>query len=134
MEIQKRIVDFVTASNWCLFIVATLFGFINTPFRFALGIMLGGLLVTVNFHLLKRTLKNAFKNPVKVVQDGRMLLASVLVKYYIRFIISGVIIFLLISKDIVNPLGLLTGLSVVVASLFMATILELTRLFIKEAV
>ena len=134
MEIPKRIIDFVTASNWFLFVVATLFSFINTPFRFALGFMLGALIVTVNFHLLKRTLKKAFQPPARVIQDGRTLLTGVLVKYYIRFIISGIVIFLLISKDIVNPLGLLAGLSVVVASMFTATILELTKLIFREAV
>lgn len=133
MEIPKRIIDFVTASNWFLFIVATLFAFINTPFRFALGFMLGALIVTVNFHLLKRTLKKTFQ-PARVIQDGRMILTGVLVKYYIRFIVSGIVIFLLISKDIVNPLGLLAGLSVVVASMFTATIFELTKLIFREAV
>jgi hypothetical protein len=49
-------------------------------------------------------------------------------------VISGGIIFLLISKHIVHPLGLLAGLSVVVASMFLATVLELMRLFFKEAV
>lgn len=133
MEIPKRIIDFVTASNWFLFVVATLFSLINTPFRFALGFMLGALIVTVNFHLLKRTLKHSFQ-PARVIHDGRMILTGVLVKYYIRFIVSGIVIFLLISKDIVNPLGLLAGLSVVVASMFTATILELTKLIFREAV
>ena len=43
-------------------------------------------------------------------------------------------LFLLISKNIVDPLGLIAGLSVVVVSFFAATALELTRLIIKEAV
>lgn len=133
MERPKRIIDFVTASNWFLFVVATLFCFINTPFRFAWGFMLGALIVTVNFHFLKKTLKNSFQ-PARVIHDGRMILTGVLVKYYIRFIVSGIVIFLLISKDIVNPLGLLAGLSVVVASMFTATILEITKLIFREAV
>ncbi|MFO7753552.1 MAG: ATP synthase subunit I [Desulfobacteraceae bacterium] len=133
MEIPKRIIDFVTASNWFLFVVVTLFSFINTPFRFACGFMLGAFIVTVNFHFLKTTLKKTF-NPSRVIYDGRMILTGVLVKYYIRFIVSGLVIFLLISKDIVNPLGLLAGLSVVVASMFSATIIELTKLIFREAV
>lgn len=55
-------------------------------------------------------------------------------KYYVRFIASGVIIFFLISKHVVNPLGLFIGLSVVVASIIMATLFELKHLMVKEAV
>jgi hypothetical protein len=57
-----------------------------------------------------------------------------LVKYYIRFIISGVIIFFLIREQVVNPIGLFVGLSVVVGSICLATMVELKNLIFKEAV
>ncbi len=134
MEIQERIVTFVSRSNWFLFIVASLLCFINTPFKFAMGILCGGFIVTLNFHLLKRTLIKALA-PVKVLQEGQSILRSVLIKYYIRFAVSGVIIYFLISRKFVDPLGLLAGLSVVVASIMVAIMLELTRLITtKEAV
>lgn len=127
-------VGFVTKSNWYLFVIATLLGFINTPFRFALGILCGGLLVTLNFHLLRHTLYKAF-DPSKIgFSEGRSILNGVLIKYYIRFAISGIVIFTLINKSIVEPMGLVIGLSVVVASIMAATALELTRLIFKEAV
>ncbi len=95
---------------------------------FARGIILGGLIVTVNFHLLYRTLKKAFT-------PGRLLSPNIiLAKYYIRFIVSGLIIFILISRHIVNPIGLFIGLSVVVVSIMLATLLEIKNLFLKEAV
>ena len=99
----------------------------SCPVPFALGILCGGLLVTVNFHLLYRTLKKAFRPP-HLPSVG-----SILAKYYIRFIVSGLIIFLLISQNVVNPFGLFIGLSVVVASLMMATIGECSKLIFKEA-
>ena len=96
-------------------------------------IILGGLIVAINFHLLNHTLKKMFQ-PDVVKERGHSVVGNVLVKYYIRFAVSGAIIFLLISKHIVHPLGLLAGLSVVLASTFMATVLELSRLLFKEAV
>jgi hypothetical protein len=136
-DIQKRMIEFVIRSNWYLFIIATFLGFINTPFKFALGILCGGLLVTLNFHLLRYTLYKAFDvsnfNPSQL-NDGRSILSGVIVKYYIRFAISGIVIFTLINKNIVEPMGLVIGLSVVVASIMAATALELTRLIFKEAV
>ncbi len=133
MEIQQRIIKFVVRSNWFLFIVGSILAFINTPLKFALGIMLGGLIVTINFHLLKRSLKTAL-DPLRTGWDKRDILRKILTKYYIRFVLSGMAIFLLILGHIVDPLGLIAGLSVVVASIMAATMLELTRLFIKEAV
>ncbi|MFH1154819.1 MAG: ATP synthase subunit I [Pseudomonadota bacterium] len=133
MDIQQRMITFVTRSNWYLFAVLGLLCLINTPLKFALGFVCGGLIVTVNFHLLRRTLIRVL-TPASVIGNGQIILRVVLVKYYIRFAVSGVMIFLLISQNIVDPLGLVAGLSVVVASIFGATMLELTRLFIKEAV
>ncbi|WP_457552297.1 ATP synthase subunit I [Desulfobacula sp.] len=131
-DIQKT-VNFVTTSNWLLLFFGGMIGLMITPMKFALGIILGGLIVAINFHLLKNTLENMFQ-PKVVSERGRSIVSNVLVKYYIRFAISGGAIFLLISKHIVHPLGLLAGLSMVVASMFMATVIELTRLFFKEAV
>ena len=134
MEITKRLIDFVSKSNWFLFIILTLFSLINTPIKFTLGVMLGAFIATISFHLLKRTVNKAFEHPDEVAQKGRMILITVLIKYYIRFAISGLIIFLLIAGNVVNPLGLLAGLSVVVVSISIATIFELTRLIFKEAI
>lgn len=133
MQDIQKLVDFITTSNWLILLSAGLTGLMMTPAKVALGIILGGLIVAINFHLLKKTLKNVF-SPEVVSEKGRSVVGSALIQYYIRFGISGFIIFLLISKHIVHPLGLLAGLSVVVASMFLATVLELTRLFFKEAV
>ncbi len=128
MEIQQRLLIFVTRSNWLLFAGASLLGVFTATPAFARGIIFGGLIVTVNFHLLYRTLKKAL-TPPHLASHG-----VVLAKYYIRFALSGVILFFLISQHVVNPLGLFVGLSVVVASIIFATVVELTKLILKEAV
>ena len=128
MNIQQRLIRFVTRSNWVLLIVVSVVGLLAAPMDFAMGILFGGLIVTVNFHALARTLRSALTPPY--ISSHKVVVA----KYYIRFVISGVLIFVLISQHIVNPLGLFIGLSVVVASIVMATISELTKLISKEAV
>ena len=100
---------------------------LTTP-TFTLGIVFGGLIVTINFHLLSKTLKGALTPPY--LSSHNVILA----KYYLRFIISGVIIFFLIKYQVVNPLGLFIGLSVVVASIMLATLIEVKKLIFKEAV
>ena len=128
MEIQQRIVQFVRRTNWILLAIASLTGILMAPAPFAWGIIAGGLIVTVNFHLLARTLKKALTPPHLASHH------AILAKYYVRFIISGIIIFLLIRQHWVNPLGLFIGLSVVVASITLATLMEIKRLICKEAV
>jgi len=127
VEIQQRLYKFVNCTNWILFSFASLIGLLFMPSDFTAGIICGGLIVTINFHLLYRTLKKAFSPPH--LASTRVVLG----KYYIRFIISGLIIFVLISEHVVDPLGLFVGLSVVVASIMLATVRELTIYIFKEA-
>jgi hypothetical protein len=127
MDEQGRILQFVTRANWILFGASSLIGFLAAPPAFARGIVFGGLIVTINFHLLARTLKKALTPPHLASPN------SVLAKYYIRFIASGFIIFVLIAGHFVNPIGLVLGLSVVVASIILATLSELKKLIFKEA-
>jgi hypothetical protein len=127
LDIQKRILLFVTRANWVLFAAAVLVGLVAFQFDVALGIFAGGLIVTVNFHLLARTLKKSLTPPHLVSHN------VIIAKYYVRFIASGVIIFFLISGHYVDPLGLFVGLSVVVASIVVATVRELKNLIFKEA-
>ncbi len=133
MQDLHKTVDFIIRTNWLLLFFSGVFGTMVASAEFALGLVLGGLIAAVNFHLLKNTLKTMF-DPEVVLIKGRSVVGNVLMKYYIRFAVSGFIIFLLISKHIVHPLGLIAGLSVVVASMFIAAMIELTRLFFKEAI
>ncbi len=128
MNAQARILRFVTRTNWILLIATTAAGLALAQGDFALGIAAGGLIVTINFHLLARTLKKALSPPHLASHH------SIIAKYYLRFIASGVIIFILIAGHCVDPLGLFIGLSVVVASMFTARALELSKLIFKEAV
>jgi hypothetical protein len=111
-----------------LFALFSLGGWLLATPGFARGVLFGGLLVTVNFHLLARTLKKALTPPHLASHN------AILAKYYMRFIASGIIIFILIAGHFVNPLGLIVGLSVVVASIILATLLEVKNLIFKEAV
>ena len=128
MEIQQRIIQFVTRANWVLCGLASIVGFILVPLDVAFGILFGGLLVTINFHLLAKTLKKALTPPH--VASHNVILA----KYYLRFLASGFIIFVLIAGRIVHPVGLVIGLSLVVFSIILATLCEVKKLIFKEAV
>ena len=128
MHVQQRILNFVTRANWLILAGATAVGMALAPLDFGLGILGGGLIVTINFYLLARTLRRALTPPHLASHN------AVLAKYYLRFIVSGFVIFLLIAGGVVNPLGLVIGLSIVVMSIILATIREVKKIIFKEAV
>lgn len=128
MDIQKRIFRFVTRTNWVLLALVSVLGAAFLPPDYAWGLFCGGLLVTINFHLLSKTLKKAL-TPSHLSSHN-----VVIAKYYIRFLVSGVVIFVLIQSHIVHPVGLIIGLSVVVVSIMAATVREIKKLIFKEAI
>lgn len=128
MNDQARILRFVTRSNWILLVATTAAGLALAHVDVALGIAAGGLIVTINFHLLARTLKKSLRPPHLAPHH------RIIAKYYLRFVASGMVVFVLMAGRRVDPLGLIIGLSVVVASILTATALEFSKLIFKEAV
>jgi hypothetical protein len=127
VSIEQRLLKFVTKTNWILFGLASAAGLVWSSYEFAGGIVIGGFIVTANFHLLYRTLRGALTPPY-LSSHG-----VILAKYYLRFIVTGVVIFFLISQHLVNPIGLFVGLSIVVMSIMLATLCEVKKIILKEA-
>lgn len=128
-----KIVNFVIITNWLLLLSFVITGLIIASAKFTLGIIFGGLIVIINFHLLKSTLKKMF-NPELVLNRGRSTIFNIMLKYYIRFAVSAGVMYLLLTQHIVHPLGLVTGLFVVVASILIAAAFVLIKSLFREAV
>ena len=111
---QKRI----EITNWILLAVLFIFFLIIAPWKFALGILLGGFISIINFYWLGRSLQSVFKK----LGDKGNVRGPVMVKYYIRLAITAVAIYFLITGDTVNVVGLLVGLSVVVIGIIITVI------------
>jgi hypothetical protein len=129
MNIQWRILKFVIRANWILLLVTCAVGGMIATCDFTTGVLAGGLIVTVNFHLMYRSLRKHL-NPPPHLSSAK----SVFVKHYLRFVSSIIVIYILISKNYVDPGGLLIGLSTVVVSIMMASLFELKKILTKEAV
>lgn len=106
---QKRI----EIANWIFLAVLFIPSLIFAPLKFALGVLLGGFISIVNFHWLGRSLRNAFQN----LGDKGNIRTPVMLKYYIRLAVTGIVLYLLISGNTVNVVGLIVGLSVVVINI-----------------
>jgi hypothetical protein len=107
-------------------IALTVVSLIFLPLKAAAGVFVGGSLVCVNlvfFHLL---LKPALR-PKTWVTPKR-----VLPGYYLLFFITVVIVFLLIYSHVVNPLGLLLGLSTFIITIFSVLVPEVGAILFRK--
>jgi hypothetical protein len=122
-------------ANWLVLAGLILAGFIWRGTEFALGILVGGLVVVINFHLLHQALRGTLEralaaDPEEAEARAKAFFAA---RQLLRFFALLAIIFLLVSSGWVNIFGLLVGLSTVVLTLIMAAIGEMIKLKNKEA-
>ena len=98
----------------------------SVPFlswRFSMGILIGGVLVNLNFHFLHQTLVKTLM--VTKTKEG------VVAKYLFRLLITGIVISVVLIKNWVNIFGLLLGLSVVVINLIYLALTETKEIVLK---
>jgi len=116
-------------ANWAVLGVLVAGGFFWQGRQFALGILVGGLLVVVNFHLLHHTLKGTLERAARAEREvqarSRAFFAA---RHLLRFFGLLAIIYLLVRHGWVNIFGLLVGLSTVVLTLILAAVHEIIKL------
>jgi len=122
-------------ANWLVLAGLILAGYLWLGREFALGILVGGLVVVINFHLLHQALRGTLERALAAGPEetkGRAK-AFFAARQLLRFFAMLAIIFLLVSNGWVNIFGLLVGLSTVVLTLILAAIGEVIKLKNKEA-
>ena len=122
--LQKRL----ELTNWIVLAVFLSLSAIFLSNRFTLGILLGGLISILNFHWLYHNLKNVFQSLTERAKS------SIMAKYYLRFILTAVLLFIIITKDLVHVFGLLIGLSIVVINIVMTTLMMISKKNFAEEV
>lgn len=103
-------------TNWIILGIFIILGFIFMPQRFALGMLLGSVISIVNFYWLGRDLRKVFS------RLSERATSSMMFKYYIRFAVTAVVLYFIISYDLVDVIGLLIGLSTVVIAMVLTTV------------
>jgi hypothetical protein len=119
-----RKIRWMNGAVWAALIGA---GLVFMPWRFTLGIAAGGLVILANFHLLARVLK-AGLTPGQLTTP-----MAVIAKYYLRLLGTAIVLYFLIAYRLVDPFGLVLGLSVVVINLTLMGCNEMRKILFKEA-
>ncbi|MBS1236804.1 MAG: hypothetical protein H6R37_48 [Deltaproteobacteria bacterium] len=126
----EKLQNILQKTNWLVLLVLSSFGyFIMSPFWTA-GVLFGGLIAIANFSLLQHTVRRAF-SPEGIHQGARF---SIVGKYYLRLVALGVILYVLITRGWIDPVGLVVGLSTVMVSIIGFAIHVVLRARTKEAI
>ena len=99
--------------GWIIFLILAAAGYLFMSRSFTLGIILGGIMIILNFSFLQSTIIKAFQNN-PVIKGKKSIL---MVKSFLRLFLLGGIIFALIKYDLADPVGLAIGLSVIFFSI-----------------
>jgi len=110
--------------NWLLLSLLVVFSGIFSPWRFVLGVAIGGIVVNLNFHFLHRTLANLL--------GGNGNSRGVVAKNLLRFLISGIVIAVVLKQNWVSVAGLFLGLSIVVINITVLALGQLKVLVLKS--
>lgn len=120
-------------TSWITLATLTIVGGLWLGRDFALGILVGGLVAVLNFHVmahvLSSTLSRQWGNQEEWQTAGRQAVSFMTLKYVLRFTVLAIIIFFLVRNGWVNIFGLVVGLSTVVLTLMVLGILESMKIF-----
>ncbi len=112
--------------NWIVLGIFLAVSLIFMPYRFTLGILLGGLIGIINFYWLSRGLRKVFQQFLDKAKS------SIVKRYYIRVTVTGVALFFIITRTPADVIGLIVGLSVVVVNIVSTILLEFSKNYAKE--
>jgi hypothetical protein len=120
-------------ANWVVLAILAAAGYLVGGREFALGVLVGGLVVVVNFHLLHRFLKGTLERAQIDRENKGQAQAFFVAKQLLRFLALVVTVYFLVRHGWVNVIGLVVGLSTVVLTLTLLGINEVIKLKNKEA-
>jgi hypothetical protein len=95
--------------GWIIFLILVTAAYFFMSRSFTLGIILGGIIVIVNFSFLQSTIIKAFQNTPAIKKKKFLLI----VKSFFRLLLLGIIIYVLLKYDLADPIGLAIGLSII---------------------
>ena len=116
---EEKLVRRIELVNVILMGVLPMGAWVLLSAKMALGVFLGAAIVTVSFRVLKWQLRKAFMTPGKLPQKGMVFLS-----YYLRYVGTLFLVFVVMYYGWADPIAFLVGLSVVVLSILVGGGLE----------
>ena len=107
--------------NWIILVLFVAISLLFFSADFTLGILLGGLISVAGFSWRQRDLRVVFRN---LTERSR---SAIMFRYFIRFFVSAVLIFFIITKTPADVIGMVIGLSIVIISIVLTLLMGLMK-------
>lgn len=119
----------VQVANWLLLVAMPLAAGLTFSWAMAAAILIGALIANLSFMLLKNDLTKVMQGPLQAVR------VRFFIKYYLRLSALAILLYFLVRYGHVHVLGLLVGLSTVVAGIVIAAASQAKNIYLsgKEA-
>lgn len=105
--------------NWIILALLAAISLLFFSTDFTLGILMGGLISVISFSWRQRDLRKVFQN---LTERAR---SAILFRYYVRFFVSAVLIYFIITETTADVIGLLIGLSIVIINIVLTLLASL---------
>ena len=103
----------LSKGSWFILLITASLSYFLLNHRITLGVILGGLIIIANFSFLHSTIRKAIPVDGKINSKKSV----IVIKSFLRLLILGILIYVLITRGLVNPIGLTIGLSTIVLSI-----------------
>ena len=123
----ERLVRLIEWMSAVLAVVLSLGAWWFFSARIARGVFFGAAIAMASFQVLKWQLKKAFRDPSNLPGKGK-----VFAGYYLRFLITLFLIFLVMYFGWGDPIAFLVGLSVIVVSILIIGAMEYLMLLARK--
>ena len=114
--------------SWGVLFVLTSISYFVMSHTFTVGVVIGGLIALASFHMLQHTIRKGFA-PDRVLKTKK---SFIIAKFFLRFGVMGALIYIVISRQWVQPVGLTVGLSIVVISIVIFGLVSIRKVFSEE--
>lgn len=125
---SERLLQRIELASAILLISLTLGAGVLFSWNTAWGVLLGGGIVVVSFQVLKWQLRRSLQRPGRLPTR-----AAVFLSYYVRFLATLFVIFLVLYLGLAKPFPILIGLSVMVLSIVLVGAFEFIMMKKEES-
>jgi len=107
------------ALSWVYLVILAGGSWVMSSWSFAWAVLAGGVISIASFFLSYRDVERFFKkmlesNQEQLAEKARKINKGLIVKFWLRLLVIGVVLFVLIKYSNINILGLILGLTTVV--------------------
>jgi hypothetical protein len=108
----------IKVRNWLVVGLFTAGSLAFQSFPITLGVFLGGCICSLNFHWMYSDARRALEGPAASASR------RVVGRFYLRLLVTGIVILVIITQTPANIIALVVGLSIVVITIVPTVLLE----------